>query len=336
MSGVPDAYALTHQHSARLKLRAKRLLAEGTDASVFDACVILHEAARVEHGAVRALTVCPPETRLGALVERCWCLIEGRDPPEASEAWADIVRVRPLVEASTANALLARVAPRYEDSSRRFADAVRASTALLAVSSTRSLDHLPTKLRRQAQEELATVLEAFPGARSFRWLEYRLADASGQPDRAWEALEKARRLAPQNRRYLAMSLLLAAHSFSADKAEEYLAQVADRLGEVGAEVCLMYALAELSLSEKAGSTAQRRVRRQRALDAASAGSSQARTGSLRNNLQAVRMLAGELLAGRTPTLELLYQSGLAEKAASAPPGASVMALLTESARGLAA
>lgn len=52
---VLDVYAARLPASGKLKLRAKALLAEGTPAATFDACVLLHEAARTER-----LTETPP------------------------------------------------------------------------------------------------------------------------------------------------------------------------------------------------------------------------------------------------------------------------------------
>jgi len=43
----------------------------------------------------------------------------------------------------------------------------------------------------------------------------------------------------------------------------------------------------------------------------------------------VQLLLGELLAGREPTLEILYLAGLGEYAATAKPNADVVDFLTE-------
>lgn len=67
-----DVYGANLASSGKLKLRAKALLARGTSDAVFDACVLLHEAARKERCAIAALSVCPPVTLLTSTVEVCW------------------------------------------------------------------------------------------------------------------------------------------------------------------------------------------------------------------------------------------------------------------------
>ena len=53
-------YGLHLASSGKLKLRAQALLALGGSKEVFDACVLLHEAARIERLAVQALAHVPP------------------------------------------------------------------------------------------------------------------------------------------------------------------------------------------------------------------------------------------------------------------------------------
>lgn len=65
--------------------------------------------------------------------------MEGRDPPRAAEAWGQVLRARQDVAGPTAEAILSRVAPRFESSQREFARAVTSSPMLLATRNAGSL-----------------------------------------------------------------------------------------------------------------------------------------------------------------------------------------------------
>jgi len=325
---IPEVYQLDLATSGKLKLRAKARLAEGTAEAVFEACVLLHEAAWIQRLAVEALPVCPSVTQLASSLEECWCHVEGRDPPRAAEAWGEVLRARDAVDARTAAAMLSKVAPHYEASRRDFARAVAGSPAILAMRDAGRLDGLAAPDVAQARLELARLLERFPGAASFWWMAYRLAETAGDRKGAWEALERARKLAPRNPRFLAMSLLVAAWALPASAAEEHLGSARSALAHAGPEVCLMYALAEITLARKA-SKGERRARWTRARDAADAGIARATTEGMRRNLQATQLLLRELLAGREPTIEILYLAGLGEVAATAPTNANIVDFLTE-------
>ncbi len=322
-----DLYAANVASSGKLKLRAKGLLARGDTDSVFDACVLLHEAARIESSAIQALPVCPPVTFLTAAVETCWCLVEGFDPPRAADAWGDVLRAREGVETRQADAIVARLAPRYSAIQHEFARTLSTSATLLAIRDAARLVGLAAAERASARKELAVVLGRFPGAASFYWLGYRLAEADDDKEAAWAALENAGRLAPDNPRFRAMSLLVAAWALPRAAAEEHLAAVRGSLERAGAEICLMYAHAELTLARKA-SAKERMSRWTRARDAAEAGIAQAGSEGLRRNLKATQLLLHELLAKRVPTTEILYLAGLSELAATAMPKADVLDLLT--------
>lgn len=314
--------------SGKLKLRAKGQLAEGTPDAVFEACVLLHEAARIQRLAVEALPVCPSATRLASSLEECWCYVEGRDPPRAAEAWGDVLRAREEVDAGTAEAMPSRLAPRYEASRRDFARMVNESPGILAIRDAGRLDGLAPPQVARARKELGHLLERFPGAVSFWWMAYRLAETAGDREHAWEALTQARRLSPRNPRFLAMSLLVAAWALPPAAAERHLASARSALDRAGAEVCLMYALAEITLARNAPA-AKRAVRWMRARDAANTGIARATTDGTRRNLKATQLLLGELLAGRKPTMEILYLAGLGEVAATAKANTNVADFLTE-------
>jgi hypothetical protein len=52
---VANEKALSLANSGKLELRAKGLLATGGAEDLFDACALLHEAARIQQRAVKAL-----------------------------------------------------------------------------------------------------------------------------------------------------------------------------------------------------------------------------------------------------------------------------------------
>jgi hypothetical protein len=324
---VSDVHELHLASSGKLKLRAKARLAEGTPDAIFEACVLLHEAARTERRAIASLASCPATTRLGASIEECWCLVEGRDPPRAAEVWGQVLRDRQDVDDATAEAMLARLGPRYERTRAAFAKAVSASPTLLAFSDASSAAMATVASRARARKELAVVLDAFPGTTTFWWLGYRLAEADGDKKGAWDALTRARILSPDNPRFEAASLLTAAWALPPAAAEEHLARVRGSLDRAGAEACLMYAYAEISLARKPA-VAERKARYRRAYDAVEAGLAQATSEELRRNLKATQLLLGDLLAGREPTLEILYLAGLGELAATTEPKANVVDVLT--------
>lgn len=223
-----DVYGANLASSGKLKLRAKALLARGTSDAVFDACVLLHEAARKERCAIAALSVCPPVTLLTSAVEVCWCLVEGLDPPRAAEAWGDVLRARAGLERRQADAILERLTSRYSALQRDFAQTLGSSAILLTLRDSARLVGLAPADRIRARKELAALLQRFPGATAFHWLDYRLAEADDAKKAAWDALERARWLEPDNSRFRAMSLLVAAWALTLAAAEQHLAGRARR------------------------------------------------------------------------------------------------------------
>lgn len=327
-SNIHDAYELNLASSGKLKLRAKGLLAEGTPDKTFEACVLLHDAARIQRRAVAALLSCPATTRLASALEECWCFVEGFDPPQAALAWGRALAEQAAVDRQTAEAMRSRLESKYEASKRAYGQALKASPNVLTVLQTRNVVGGTAAERGELRRECEAFLKQFPGATSWWWFAYRLAEASGDKGRAWNALARARRLDPDNRTFKAFSLLAAAKTFSPEAAEERLAHVRTSLEREGEEVCMMYALAEVNLAQR-GPEAARAVRWQRALDATYAGLAQISDPAWRAKLKAMQMIIVELLAGREPTMGILYHAGLGAMAAAAKPKANVVDLLTD-------
>jgi hypothetical protein len=323
---VTDVYELNLAMSGKLKLRASARLAEGSADTIFEACVLLHEAARVERRAIDSLPGCPASTRLVSSIEECWCLVEGRDPERAGRAWGNVLQNLGRVDTATGAAMLVRLRPRFEASERAFKRVLAGSKNLMALRGGGSLIPATKEGRLAIHREVQQILEAFPGAISFWWASYRLLEAMGDKKGAFASLGKARLLDPENRRFEALRLLLAAQWLPEKAADEYLDGVRSSLENAGAAVCLMYAHAEIELAKKAAAP---KVRWSRALDAANAGLTQAPAESLRKNLKATQLLLTALLAGQEPTLDILYLAGLGELAATAQSTKNVAALVTQ-------
>lgn len=324
MSDVSEVYTLLLVGSGKLKMRATARLAEGTADSVFEACVLLHEAARAERRAIAALASCPATTRLTAVVEECFCLVEGRDPVGAAGAWARVLRERREVDPGVASALLARLEPRYVKASREFQARLAGCTTL--VKHLQADGGVASSARERASElrEVRRVLKDFPGSAMFWWRAYRLLEADGDLTPAWDALSNARRLEPENSRYHAISLVLAAKALPRHEADEQLQRVRASLDSLGPDVCLMYAHAELELARKS----RKQARWQRARDAVERGLASAPSMWLSKNLRATRLILDSLLAGREPSFDILYDVGLGEEVATASPGGNVIELVT--------
>jgi hypothetical protein len=332
MTNVPEVYVINLAGSGKLKLRATARLADGTPDDVFEACVMFHEAARLERRAVQALAPCPSATLLASLAEQCFSLLEGQDPPGAAEVWGRILDQRRLVgDVATADAILARVGPRYEASHGAYAELVVTCKQLLPMRTARTVVPASPTATRAALRDVRRILAAFAGIASFWWWEYRLTEALDDSASAWRALERARSLAPDNPRYLAMSLLAAAKTLEIHVADQYLGGLRFTLDRRGPEVSLMYAHAELELAARDGAHA--RERWLRAGEATRIGFGRVRSSNtMRRNLHAVALIVEARLAGREPTLDILYRAGLGELAAGAPPGVAVQDLIARHAR----
>ncbi|HEU4533892.1 MAG TPA: hypothetical protein VFS00_07225, partial [Polyangiaceae bacterium] len=242
--------------------------------------------------------------------------------------WGRALSEQAAVGRPTAEAMRARLESKYEASKRAYGQALKASPNVLTMLQTRSVVGGTAAERGELRRECETFLKRFPGASSWWWFAYRLAEASGDQGRAWDALARARRLDPDNRTFKAFGLLVAAKTLSPEAAEEHLAHVRTSLDREGEEVCMMYALAEINLAQR-GPRAARAAHWQRALDATSAGLGQISDPAWRAKLKAMHMITLELLAGREPTMGILYHAGLGTMAAAAEPKANVVDLLTD-------
>jgi hypothetical protein len=231
------------------------------------------------------------------------------------------------VPPQAADAIMSRIVQRFEDCKRELAGAYRSAPALQALHRARDFAALSPQLRAGARRDLAGFVKTFPGASSFWWMSYRLAEGDADKSAAWDALARARRLDPDNPRFEAMAVLVATWALPPAEAKRHVGAVAASVRDAAPEVCLMYALAEVSLARKA-SRAERTTRWSKARDAACLGIATATSAGLHSNLRAVQLLLDELLAGRAPTTDILFRAGFAEQDAMVDPNMDVIDFMT--------
>ena len=323
-----DAYETALATTGVLKLKAQSQLAYGDADATFEACVLLQEAARGELRAVR-LVEAPMATQLSALAEGCYCRLLARDPHGAAETWAQIVK-HPLrkAEPEAAEAILRDLGDRVEKARLEYA------MALVGLQSFHDGLVVPktNAARKRAGTEVRKMLAAFPGVAQWWWVAYRLAATETRWGDAWQALERAHRLTPDEVRFEALLVLAAIEALDRRGARERIDAARFRLDSTRPLLCLTYALAELAYARGGKGVARRTAAWTRALDATRQGLVGARRTSIIRNLTATKLLAQSRLEGREPSLELLYEADLVQLALTATPGADVGDLLTNSVR----
>jgi hypothetical protein len=313
MSLQPHTLALAD--STRLKLRGSALLAEGGAAAAYEAAVLFHEAARAETRALAALAAPSAEIRLRSAIERCGCLIDGRDPSAVIElAWPEVLELSDEVSPTIAQTLRMRLDARMKAFLREYRGAVGSAPDFLRRMRT------PGKFSSRAARQLDQLLRQFPG--DPRLWTMKAFNAVGDDDAA-KAIEYARR---------SQKLLLEdgglgrieefAHNIEAILSAKTLplpdAQAAfdasyarARFGPANSANCFAVVAAGLVLAERTGQGSSRNLW-ERIADAALKGASlpDAHQQPYEPFFRAARMIASEKLADRRPSLEILYRAGL--------------------------
>jgi hypothetical protein len=326
-----DAYKLALAGTGRLKMRALALLAEGTPESRFEAAVLLHEVARAEQRAIRAIDGAPPEVRLASAVERCWCLLEGLDPRAAGNAYGDVLAASKQLPIARASAFRARLEPKFKRVHSDYATAMNRSPTFRRDARGQRVSSAvaPT------DAEVGALLRLFPGT---PWLWFQRSLIARRHADAWKFIRAAAKLEPDDNAYLAGSLRIASQVLPKSELEAFLDANSDaaRSPNASADVCLFFAFAQVERAASEGGE-RRAESLRRALDACLDGESRAASipsvqGGLRPTLFALRLAVAEELAGRTPNESVLYQAGLGTLAVTALPKrhAHVIALLRES------
>jgi hypothetical protein len=314
-----DAYRVARAESGKLKLRATALLADGGRAETFEAACLFHEAARAEARALRILDAASPTVRLTSAVERCACLIEGLDPQGAALAWGDVLDASRWVPEATALALRANIQARRASQARAWSKALRGSPAFVKTMGSAGWVPAGRAERAGLGRELRALLAVFSGVADLWLVLSSNEEADGDLKEAWSAVQRARRLDPEDAQGAAMTLFVAARALGQAEAEGYLDQVHARLELAPWELCLAAAAVGLMMGRRWGRGPERWAR---ALAATVEGESRRDApGRARKFFRALHLLLSELLAGRPPTEDVLFRAGLGARMAWRAPSA---------------
>lgn len=324
MISEPQRLALLE--GSKLKLAAKARLAEGGKDARYEAAVLLHAAARAERRALLAVEAPSPEARLANAIERCGCLIDGLDPMAVlEEGWPAVLDASARVEERCAASLRSRIDPRMSAFITDYQQALAKLPALGAWMESGA----PWKNLRALSRELDRFLSHFPGdARMWCMRSGAFMDA-GAVAEAWTAIRRARSLSPEDTLIRQAELwIMPQHLPPAEVAAKLDALYAElEGGEPNADLCFGFVSAAIQLAARTGFPRQLL---QQALDVATAGW---RVPPLWQNdrkmFRAMQLILHELLAGRKPTIEILYRCGLGHWAVANPGRNDPMAILME-------
>jgi hypothetical protein len=163
---------------------------------------------------------------------------------------------------------------------------------------------------RSLDREIDRFLKVFPGdAQVWNVRSFRHAQA-GDVTAAWEAIQRARELMPEETTFVRMELELAPMHLPPARAEAQLDGIYTQIerGDANADICIGFVAAALQLAKKGR---QREKRLRQALNAAIAGFRAADPLPNQHKIFRVFELSlREMLAGRKPTVEILYRCGL--------------------------
>jgi hypothetical protein len=325
---IAEPRRLALLEAGKLKLAAKARLAEGGQAAPYEAAVLYHAAARAEQRTLLVMEAPSPETRLANAIERCACLIEGFDAMVVlAVAWADVLVASSAVPEKTAAAMRARIDAKMSEFVSRYQRVLAKTPAFKAWIEANG----SWRPSRSLDREIDRFLKVFPGdARvwSIRsWTHLQAGDITA----AWEAVQRARELMPEETMFVVNQLDLVPKHLSADRAEAQLDGIYTQIerGDANADICFGFVGAAMQLAEK-GRHRQKLLRQ--ALDAAIAGFRAApKLPDDRKMFRAMELGLREMLAGRKPTIEILYRCGLgrlATAAKHADPMALVLSRMT--------
>ncbi|HWO19526.1 MAG TPA: hypothetical protein VNO30_12150, partial [Kofleriaceae bacterium] len=179
--------------------------------------------------------------------------------------------------------------------------------------------------------EVDRFLKVFPGdarvwsIRSFRHVQ------AGDVTAAWEAIQRARELMPEETMFVGMELELVPRHLPPARAEAHLAGIYTQIerGDANVDICIGFVGAAIQLAKK-GRHREKLLRQ--ALHTAIAGFRAADPWpNYRKIFRVFELSLQEMLAGRKPTVEILYRCGLgrfATAAEQADPMAIVRSRMT--------
>jgi hypothetical protein len=325
---IAEPRRLALLEAGKLKLAAKARLAEGGAAARYEAAVLYHAAARAEQRTLLVMEAPSPEARLANAIERCACLIEGFDAMVVLEvAWADVLVASSAVSERTAAAMRSRIDASMSEFIHRYQGVIAKTPAFKAAIEAGD----PWRASRSLDREIDRFLKVFPGdarfwsIRSFRYVQ------AGDVTAAWEAIQRARELMPEETTFVGMELELVPMHLPPARAEAQLDGIYTQIerGDASADICIGLVGAAIQLAKK-GQHREKLLRQ--ALNAAIVGSRVADPlPNYRKIFRVFELSLREMLAGRKPTVEILYRCGLgrfATAAEQADPMAIVRSRMT--------
>ncbi|WNG35364.1 hypothetical protein F0U61_18075 [Archangium violaceum] len=309
------------------KIKAKSLLAEGSEEQRFEACVLLHEAARRERDALAELNAPSLETQLASLAEQCACLVEGLDPRASRERWNSMESLVAKRPEGMGQAMVMPLAMRYFRAQEEF-DALYETSP--TIQKQRRLNALVPRRKvdqKRIRREIQRFVDHFPGDPVLWFGLHRISLALERWADAWMALSRAELLNPEEGAYRATQIALAWQVPEyRESARDLVASTLKSLPQQPFEVCLMLALAELGAS---ADEPERLRMAQRAVEAAEAKAPA--DSKLLRSLGAARFMLAERLAGRYPTVADLVREGFIDlpQQAHVAPDADPLLLIAE-------
>ena len=325
---IAEPRRLALLEAGKLKLAAKARLAEGGAAARYEAAVLYHAAARAEQRTLLVMEAPSPEARLANAIERCACLIEGFDATIVLEvAWADVLVASSAVSERTAAAMRSRIDASMSEFVHRYQGVLAKTPAFKAAIEAGD----PWRASRSLDREIDRFLKVFPGdarvwsIRSFRHVQ------AGDVTAAWEAIQCARELMPEETTFVGMELELVPMHLPPARAEAQLDGIYTQIerGDANVDICIGFVGAAIQLAKK-GRHREKLLRQ--ALNAAIAGFRAADPlPNYRKIFRVFELSLQEMLAGRKPTVEILYRCGLgrfATAAEQADPMAIVRSRMT--------
>jgi hypothetical protein len=322
---IPEPQRLALLESSKLKLAAKARLAEGGKDARYEAAVLLHAAARAERRVLLAFEAIPAEARLVSAVERCGCLIDGSDPTAVLEdAWRDVLDASDRLPRQAARAIRSRIDPKMSAFLSEYQETLTRTPALKAwMEAGAPWAGAPSLIR-----DLTRFLTAFPGDARAWTIKSAAHLQAGETPAAWAAVRRARTLSPEDMVSRHAELSLVPLVLPPGEAVSMLDAVHAEIlrGEGSADLCFGFIGAALDLSAKVG---QGSHLLQQALDAATQGLTLQLWPGDHKMLRALQLMLRERIAGRKPSVDILYRCGLGTLAAARPGEADPMALVLE-------
>lgn len=308
-SVATEIHAQAIASAAKLKVKALSLLAEGGGDATWRAVVLLHEARRAERRAATAAAPASAETRLRSAVEQCGCLVDGRDPTAVLEvAWGEVLEASGYVPPSLAASIRRRLEPRVDALILEYSDLANASPEFFSTAV--AFPPTASDAARTAREQGERLCQTFPGDARLWMVTAGLRLTTGDREAAWLAIRAARTLEPDDGLVRSTELYIAVRALPWSPASEVVeAAYNDALrGSTDSDVCVALATELCVLADGAPDP---REWWERAAEIASLGLTLPPLHPRdRTMFRLVQLSVRELLAGRRPTVDLLYRVGL--------------------------